>query len=720
MSEATGSTLTSGLASSNPGSQLAALVRSYRPQVELLLATALYLGFACYLTWPLVTNLAHSIYGAPGDPYGTLAFYRELVAHHLNPFLPGTVHALAAPEGQAIPWARDLAAAPGVLTLYVLTAAFSSISAYGLYTLAGYTLTGAATFLFARRLTANTWASLIAGWAFAFYPFAAINGQGHLDYIQGWVLVLAVWRLVELHWQPTRRNGLLAGLAVVLAMWWSPYFILFVGVVYIVFTVTTLASRGRGIRAALIPQSLAALIVVAFSVCLGVLSTAAQGEGIGVRTHDTRELTVYGARPLEYLLPDAESPLFGSDTRPYLESIRNGVGPIEDTLYLGVTVILLALIAFMAFVRRRLTSRLGSTVLALWLVAIAAAVTSMPPEVNLLGSSLPFPSYFISQATTTWRVYERFVIVVMLALSVLAAVGLDTLVRGRTPLLRFAIMLVATIAVPLDLWTSQKGHVDKIVTPAIYKTLARQPAGLVAEYPLAAAGGNTYSDVLFQSAYNKPMINGYLEGSAQELRALSLYNLAAPTTASQLATLGVRYVLLDSAPASWGQWPPTGQPGVGFRLITREPYAALYAVTAHPSSPALATPGEGFKPVLITASGLHTWLEQTSGVIDLTGTCTTCDGTLSITLTSVARTHRVTIFGSNGNRLAHGPVTGSTTVSLPLQFKRHMNLRLTATPGPQPLSGAVASSASVEVTHLEFTAVARASSHHRAGDGTRG
>ena len=120
-------------------------------QIELALATILYLGFACYLTWPLVTDLAHSIYGyPPGDPYGTMAFYRELVDHHLNPFLPGSIMQFAAPEGQPIPWTRDLASMPGVLSLYLLTALFGATRAYGLYTLAGYTLTGAVTFMVAR------------------------------------------------------------------------------------------------------------------------------------------------------------------------------------------------------------------------------------------------------------------------------------------------------------------------------------------------------------------------------------------------------------------------------------------------------------------------------------------------------------------------------------------------------------------------------------------
>jgi hypothetical protein len=694
--------------SSSSAARLATLVRTRRAHIELALAIAFYLAFACYLTWPLITGLAHSIYGTPGDPYGTMAFYRELVTHHQNLFLPGTNTQFAAPEGLAIPWPRDLASAPEGLSLYLLTALFGAIPAYGVYTLAGYTLTGVATFLLARKLTGNTWAALIAGWAFAFYPFAAISGQGHLDFVHGWVLVLAIWRIVELMWNPTRRNGLLAGLAVAFSMWWSPYFILFVGVMYVASTAAGLlvAWRNHTLRATLTSQSIAALVILVFAAFLAVLSTMSATEGIGARTHDAQELRFYAARALEYVVPDAQSPLFGGATRHYIGILMHGGSAIENTLYVGGTVLLLALIALAAFIWRKLKPTLGGVVLALAFIVAAAVITSLPPEARILGVAIPFPSHFIAQITSTWRVYSRFVMVVMLALVLLAAVGLDALTRGRALWVKIGVMSLATIAIPLDLWTPQGGHVTKISTPGIYKTLARQPMGLVAEYPLAPASYNTSSDIFFQSAYNKPIINGYSENSFQEQRALSLAVLADPSTAPRLATLGVRYVVVDAAPPTWG-WPEAGTPGAGFRLLSHEPYADLYLVTARPKNPALAAAGEGFGQAQLTATGVVTWLEQSSGTIGLAGTCTSCNGILSLTLASFAQPRHVTIFDSRGHILGQGPVTGSTHVRLPLRFSGgHTTLRLTATPGPQRANETPNSpSVSVQVSNLEFTSV---------------
>jgi hypothetical protein len=685
--------------------QLAAFALAHRRHLELALATSAYLGFACYLTWPLATGLSDSIYGAPGDPYGSMAFFRELVEHGHNPFLPGTISQFGAPTGIPIPWPRDLASAPETLTLYLLTAVFGAIPAYGLYTLAGYTLTGAATFLFARRLTGNAWAALIAGWAFSFYPFAAINGRGHPDNIQGWLPVLAVWRMLELMWHPTRRNGLLAGLAVTLCMWWSPYFILFGGILYVAVTTIALlaAWRNGSLRATLMPQLIAALVLCVFLAGLGALSTVGEAEGIGARTHTTPELTFYAARPLEYVLPDVKSPLFGNDTRPYLARYPAEGDGIETTLYVGATVIFLALAALVALVRRRLAPRLAPAVLALTLIAVIGTITSMSPEMRIFGLLIPFPSHFIAQVTTTWRVYSRLVVVVMLALAVLAAVGLDALTRRRGRWVRAAALVLATIAVPLDLWAPQHGNVDKITTPGIYKTLARQPIGLVAEYPLAASSDNTYSDIFYQSAYGKPLIGGYLEGSFQERLAFSLAVLSSPSTAPRLAALGVRYVLLDATPASYGAWPAPGTPGAGLRLIAREPYADLYLVTAHPQTPALAAAGEGFGETLPTKAGPVNWLERASGTINLVGVCTRCYGMLSMTLASYAQPHEVTILGSGGHVLAHGTVGARGRVAIPLRFSRHTAVHVIATPGPRPVSEVEGSpSVSIEVAGLEF------------------
>ena len=77
----------------------------------------------------------------PATRWADGQFYRELVDHHYNPFLPGDVSQFARPRGSRSPWTRDLAAFPGILVQLALTAC-SAVAAYGLTACSGYTLTG--------------------------------------------------------------------------------------------------------------------------------------------------------------------------------------------------------------------------------------------------------------------------------------------------------------------------------------------------------------------------------------------------------------------------------------------------------------------------------------------------------------------------------------------------------------------------------------------------
>jgi hypothetical protein len=383
-------------------------------------------------------------------------------------------------------------------------------------------------------------------------------------------------------------------------------------------------------------------------------------------------------------------------------------------------VILLALVALAAAARRRLPPWLGKSVLVLWLLAVVAAITSMTPEVQVLGVSIPMPSHFITLVTSTWRVYSRFVMIVMLALSLLAAVGLDALVRRRSARSRIVVMSLATVLVPLDLWAPQHGHVAKLATPpGIYRTLARLPAGIVAEYPLAASGHNSYTDLYFQNIYKKPTIDGYLENTPEEMRAFWLSYLGAPYTVSGLATLGVRYVLVDATqPTPEEGWPPAGTPGVGLRLIASEPYAALYLVTARPT-PVLATPGKDFISATVRPAGSIAALNGSSGTIELKGSCTRCDGVLSVAVEPYAQAREVTISDGHGHAV-HASVRAPTKVSIPLSFARHTTLELAVTPEPQPVVGVLEGPrVGLLVSGLEFVAAGGADGRG-AATGRRG
>ena len=63
----------------------------------------------------------------------------------------------------------------------------------------------------------------------------------------GFILVILVWRMLVVLREPTIRNGLIAGLAGVLVVGWTSYWILIGGVLYAVLAgFVLLRARSRG------------------------------------------------------------------------------------------------------------------------------------------------------------------------------------------------------------------------------------------------------------------------------------------------------------------------------------------------------------------------------------------------------------------------------------------------------------------------------------------
>jgi hypothetical protein len=449
-------------------------------------------------------------------------------------------------------------------------------------------------------------------------------------------------------------------------------------------------------------------MVGVFLALLSSLSVVHSGS-LGLRTNPLQAFNAYSARPLEYVLPDARSPLFGSATRGYLASHLHNSNEVESTLYVGVTTLLLAAIAGIALLRGRLEPRVRSAAFILGAVTLAALLSSAPPEGTVFGLAIPFPSHFIMKVTTTWRAYSRFVVLVMLGLAALAGIGLQTLLRGRSRRWRLAVMFAASVLLPLDLW-SRVEDTTSVTVPTVYRVLAREPPGLTAEYPLVPFGGNLYLDVFYQNVYNMPMVNGYLQGTVQERRALSLANLSNPTTGPRLAALGVRYVIREAAPNPLG-YPSPGTPRRGFRRVYGDAYGSLYIVTARPTGPALPTPDAGFGD---TEPGPHgrgaNWLEHPSGSIILAGSCHRCEGVLRFTLASFARPRMVTV-RIGRSVLARRLVAGPTPFVFRVEYSSARKITITATPGPQSIQKTIGTpdprSVSVEMTDLSFSWPAR-------------
>ena len=189
-----------------------------------------------------------------GDLGGSVSSFAYAVQHHVFPFAPALETGLNAPQGLQQPWVDNWVGFAGNAPLYVLSWVFGAVAGSNLFLWLSYVISGQSMFLLIRRIFGSFGAALLTGFAFGFFPWAINKLNGHYQYMDGFIFVLGVWRMLELSQRPTVRNALLAGSAIAVGLWWTPYFFLIGGVGFAVMEIVlivVLGERGRlraGIR----------------------------------------------------------------------------------------------------------------------------------------------------------------------------------------------------------------------------------------------------------------------------------------------------------------------------------------------------------------------------------------------------------------------------------------------------------------------------------------
>ena len=470
------------------------------------------------------------IFGVTGDLTGGIAVLREMTEEHLNPFARGRIEDFGAPDGRPVDWVVNLLSAPGVAFRYVLAFLVGPVAAMNVYTLLGLVGSAFAMFLFARKLTGSSGVALVVGWAFGFAPQMVGQAREHPDFVHGWVLVLLAWRTLVFIREPTRRNGLLASASCFFAFAWTPYYVLLAGVLYA--TVLTFGAAWTAVGRrwqALRPYAWCVIGPASFLIIVAAI-VSIKGES-PAPARNLLELYMYSARSFEYLLPDTWNPLFGDFTTSYLDVRRHGSYKGEQSLYLGLSLLALAAVAVglqvrEALVRRRTVGRgesWPSVVAVFAVVALVGVAFSAPPTAGAFGFEIRMPSWYVYEVTTGWRVFARFGLVVLLAVCVLAAIGLSRVATVRNATARAVVLALAGVVILVDLISIPPERTMRLDAPPVYARLKGLPPGNAAEYPMAIRPyPGDYNELLFQDAHGKPLLNGFSDGGAAEARALTL------------------------------------------------------------------------------------------------------------------------------------------------------------------------------------------------------
>jgi len=344
---------------------------------------------------------------------------------------------------------------PGLMSAPLFWLGAHRVAAYNLLFLSGFALSGATTYLFVRALTGRRDAGIVAGIAFAVYPYR-FEHYSHLELQMTMWAPLALWGLHRSLARGRLGDGLGTGLAFALQTLSSLYYGLFLLVYMSVVGLVLWLARGRPLAPI---RALAAGGIIA-----GLLIAPVAVEFVRNRPvfseRDSGAVEFYSAVAADYLKPHERSRLY---------STWSEGGRAERQLFPGFMVFALAVVALWPPVRP------------VRLAYAAAMIVAFDGSLGAHGIIFPYLREFVPPFRGL-RVPARFSIFVGLTFAVLAGFAVRRLAE-RWPRWRLAIVGMAAGLVIADM--SPRLELVPVWNdpPPIYGTLSSSAPAVLAEFP---------------------------------------------------------------------------------------------------------------------------------------------------------------------------------------------------------------------------------------------
>jgi hypothetical protein len=520
--------------------------RSVPVPIEIALLIGGLTALSIAATYPLVRHLTTHLPNDLTDPV-LVAWILAWDAHAL----PHGIAALFnAPS--FYPYAQTLAYSETMIGVALFTAPLQWLSAnpilvYNLAFIASFVQAGAGMYILARSLTGRGDAALLAALAYAFAPMRAAQ-FAHLQWLMtGW-LPLSLWGLHR-YFSTGRLRFLLASAgAYVLQSLTGSYFTYFSLLPSAAVAAMEIWQHRPPLRRTL------GHTVIAGAVCAVSLAPLAYRYYHAQKEHDFRrpvfEIVSLSADLSDYLHAHKNVRLWRSG------SWANG----EHELFPGAIVIALAVASLFA-------ARGSSTPRIRLYAALAAAtiVLSLGPQPSAWGHHAPIPGpYQLLLATVPGldglRALSRIAVVVLLALSVLAAFGAIRLLDRVTPRFRIAAATALAMGIVAEGWAApiRTARFDPLASPddrAAYTFLRDAgPDGAAIELPMSLENEEREQRYQYLTVVHGHRI---VNGRSGNLPALTqwLYNpeqspladASRPAVAIEfLRAIGVRYVIVHA------------------------------------------------------------------------------------------------------------------------------------------------------------------------------
>lgn len=416
----------------------------------------------------------------------------------------------------------------GVLATPLNWAGMSPVLMHNLVLLGAIVFCGVAMFALVRYLTGSRGAGLLAGIAFAFAPY-------RFDHFMHMELQWAMWAplaLLALHraydtgqW----RYGIATGACVALQMLSSIYYGIFLATL-IGIAAVLLFPRDRRAPLMAVARVMAAGAVLAAAICLLYARPYLRThERVGDRPVD--QISAFRATSASYTSATPGNWLYG-------ETATRGAP--ERHLFPGLTATLLAMIGVLLRVPSRRV-----------MVYLLLLVTAFEMSFGFRGYLFTFLYEHVSPYRGL-RATARLGLFVLMFLAVLAGFGYAALAANRTRAWRAGLLAVCALAMLAEYRTRLELVPFPTRRPDVYRVLARQPRGVLAEFPVPKVNALPGPDAAYaylSTFHWFPTVNGYSGYYPQSYleRIERLASFPSERAILQLRRDTVQYVIVHSA-----------------------------------------------------------------------------------------------------------------------------------------------------------------------------
>ena len=451
-------------------------------------AVALFALLTVVMTWPQAMRLATDADGNPDVFFNMWRF--AWVAHALSTapshVLDGNIFY---PEPRTLTFS-DAMPVEALLAAPLLWSGAPPVLVHNLMLLAGIVLSAAGIFMLAVHLTGSPAAGVIAGIVFAFAPYR-FDHYMHMELQWTVWIPWAFWALHRTVETGSRRYAGMAGAFVALQFMSSLYYGVFLTTLLALCALLLLCGTRkpglkRGISLLAIAAATAAILAAPYAI-----PYAETKHYLGGRSE--QEVLRYSARPSSYLVATDTNYLYGERSAPR--------GRPERRLFPGVLPLLLALSGLLLL--------RPSNEAIVYLVGLVAAF-----ELSLGFYGHTFSVlYHYAPIFDGMRAPARLGIFVVFFLAILAANGHAALEAAIPRRARLVLLAAISAVLLLEYWVAPLRLVPfPNEPPPLYAWLAKQPRGVVAEFPMP--GADTLPGI--EPRYNymstfhwMPTINGY-------------------------------------------------------------------------------------------------------------------------------------------------------------------------------------------------------------------